>query len=331
MTYFHHTPTPAPKSPTDSTRSRATHSGRHRQPYPSAPACTVPARHGALRASAPTRHHTVWTGPIPATVWPCGPLPTDPDATWPTTILTKIITSFSAPGDQIVLLHNPARTGGLMDHSPAVESDAEVATALAAIKDLHRTSQVIHWEPTATASTSSSPLSGADQLITLDSPDFPRTDPLPGSTPDVAATHLDTTTADADLIITSLPPQHSGPCPTDHITLLAAHLLRVGGILAVLTHSDWSSGELLDPTGHLVACAQNADLLYIQHIVALHTPVHCGQLHSTPTVDQTPEAYGPGMAPPHRRISSDVLVFAQPQDHQPPLTFATAAKTDVMQ
>src|SRR5581483_3840891 len=117
---------------------------------------------------------------------------------------------------------------------------------------------------------------------------------------------------DADLIITSLPPQHSGPCPTDHITLLAAHLLRVGGILAVLTHSDWSSGELLDPTGHLGACAQNAHLLYIQHIVALHTPVHCGQLHSTPTVDQTPEAYGPGMAPPHRRISSDVLVFAQP-------------------
>jgi len=313
MTQSDHTATLSPKSPTDSSRSRATHSGRHRQPYPSAPARTVSTRYGALRASAPTRHHTVWTGPIPATVWPCGPIPTDPDATWPTPILTKIITSFSAPGDQIVLLHNPARTGGLTDHSPAVESDAEVATALAAIKDLHRTPQVIHWEPTATASKSTTPLSGADQLSTPDSPWSPRTDPLPGSTPDAAATHLDTTTADADLIITSLPPQHSGPYTSDHITLLAARLLRVGGILVVLTHSDWSSGELLDPTGHLVACAQNADLLYVQHIVALHTPVHCGQLHSTPTVDHTPQAYGPGRATPHRRISSDVLVFAQPQ------------------
>jgi len=312
MTYFDHPATPGPKSPTDSSRSRATRPGRHRQPFPSAPARTVSARYGALRASAPTRHHTVWTGPIPATVWACGPLPTDPDATWPTAILTKIITSFSAPGDQIVLLHNPARTGGLTDHTPAVKSDAELATALAAIKDLHRTSQVIHWEPTATASRSTSPLSGADQLSTLDSPWPPRTDPLPGSTPDGAATHLDTTTADADLIITSLPPQHSGRYTSDHITLLAARLLRVGGILVVLTHSDWSSGELLDPTGTVVACAQNADLLYLQHIVALHTPVHCGQLHSAPTVDQTPQAYGPGRATPHRRISSDVLVFAQP-------------------
>jgi hypothetical protein len=115
------------------------------------------------------------------------------------------------------------------------------------------------------------------------------------------------------------------------MTLLAARLLRVGGILAVLTHSDWSSGELLDPTGPLVTRAQNADLLYVQHIIALHIPVHCGQLGSAPTVDQTAQAYGHGMATPHRRISSDVLVFAQPQDHQPSLTFDTPAKTELTQ
>ena len=323
MTYFDHTATPALKSPTDSSRSRSTHPGRHRQPFPSASAPGVPARHGALRASAPTRHHTVWTGPIPATVWACGPI--DPDATWPTAILTKIVSSFSAPGDRIVLLPCPARTGGLTDYSPAVESDAELATALAAIKDLHRTPQVIPVEPIATASGSTSPPSGADQLSTLDSLSSPTIDPLPASTSNPAAIRPDTTTGEADLIITSLHPQHSG-CASDHMALLAARLLRVGGILAVLTHSDWSSGELLDPTGPLVACAQNADLLYLQHIIALHTRIR----HAT-TVSQTPGAQGRGFATPHHRISSDVLVFAQPHDHQPPPTFATQAKAEVLQ
>lgn len=139
MTHSDHTTTPTLKNRTNATQSLTTHTGRHRQPYPSAPAPAVLARDGARRASAPTRHHTVWTGPIPATVWACGPVPIDPDARWPTAILTKIVTSFSTPGDRIVLLHCPAPTGGLTNHSPAVQSDAELASALAAINDLHRT------------------------------------------------------------------------------------------------------------------------------------------------------------------------------------------------
>lgn len=55
------------------------------------------------------------------------------------------------------------------------------------------------------------------------------------------------------MIITSLRPEHR-KTPTsdplrDHIALLAARLLRRRGILVVLTHSDWSHGELVDPTG----------------------------------------------------------------------------------
>src|SRR4051794_35994583 len=112
MTRSDHTTTPTPKNRTNATQSLTTHPGRHRQPYPSAPTPAVSARHGAHRASTPTRHHTVWTGPIQATVWACGPVPIDPDARWSTAILTKIVTSFSAPGDRIVLLHGPASTGG---------------------------------------------------------------------------------------------------------------------------------------------------------------------------------------------------------------------------
>jgi hypothetical protein len=320
---------------TDSTRSLTTHPGRPRHPYPGAPAPAVSARDGAPRASAPTRHHTVWTGPIPATVWACGPIPLDPNARWPTGILTKIVTSFSAPGDRIILLHCPAPTGGLTDHGAAVQSDAEdaeLAAALAAINDLHRTPRVIHFQPTATASGSTSPPLCADLLSSSpDSPHPPRTDPLPGSTADAAAIHLDTANADADLVITSLDSQHSGPCVSDHMTLLAARLLRAGGVLAVLTHSDWSKGELFDPTGPLVACAQNAGLLYLQHIIALHAPLRHRQPPSATTVTTTPAAHERGCAASHRRISSDVLVFAQHRDHQQSPTFATRAETEPMQ
>jgi hypothetical protein len=305
--------TPSSENRTKSIQSLATPPGRHRHPYPSAPAPAVSARHGAHRASAPTRHHTVWTGPIPATVWACGPVPIDPDARWPTAILTKIVTSFSVPGDRVILLHGPARTGGLTDHSPAVEYDAELATALAAINDLHRAPRMIHLGLNAMASGSASQSLCADQLSTSDSAHSPRIDPVPGSTPDAAAIRQDTATADADLIITSLHPQHSGSCIADYMTLLAARLLPVGGLLAVLTHSDWSSGELLDPTGPLVAGAQHADLLYLQHVVALHTRIRDGQPPSATTVTTTPSARGRGFVPPHRRVSSDVLVFAQPR------------------
>src|SRR5205085_2165103 len=142
------------------------------------------------------------------------------------------------------------------------------------------------------ASGSTSPPLGADLLSSSpNSPHPTRTDPLPGSPADAAAIHPDTATADADLIITSLDPQHSGPCISDHLTLLAARLLRAGGLLAVLTHSDWSTGALLDPTGPLVACAQNADLLYLQHIVALHTPLRHRQPPSATTVTTPPAAH----------------------------------------
>jgi hypothetical protein len=104
--------------------------------------------------------------------------------------------------------------------------------------------------------------------------------------------------------------------------------LRVGGILTVLTHSDWSQGELVDPTGPVVASAQNADLLYLQHIIALHTPIHSGQfighLHSAEAATHD-RAHGYRLPAPHRRISSDVLVFAQPHDHQPPPLTPAAA------
>jgi hypothetical protein len=193
---------------------------------------------------------------------------------------------------------------------------------------------VVRVEPDLTAGERAPRPFWADLVGTPDNTPAPEPAALPGWAPDAAATRLDVATAAADLIITSLRPEHSADHTSDYIARLAARLLRVGGILAVLTHSDWSGGELVDPTGPMVAAAQNADLLY------LHTPIHGGQFLShlppTTTTAQAPtqhHTHGPGRPAPHRRISSDVLVFAQPHDHQPPplAPAATVAETGALQ
>lgn len=340
MTHSDHSTTPAPAGRTDSTRPRLTRRGGDRRPYPSAPAGRAASRRGIRRASTPTRSRTASTAPTPATVWACGPTPLDPDTTWPTPLLTKIVTSFSEPGDRVVVLpwptaapNGPVGADGLIDHAPTVEPDDELATALAAITDLARRARVVRVEPDPTAHALASPPFWADLVGTPDTTPAPGPDSPPSPAPAAAANRLDVATADADLIITSLRPEHGADHTSDHIARFAAGLLRVGGILAVLTHSDWSRGELIDPTGPVVACAQNADLLYLQHIVALHRPIRGGQFLShlapTTTTAQAPTQHhtqGRGLRPaPHRRVSSDVLVFAQPHDHQPPPLAPAAA------
>jgi hypothetical protein len=326
MTRSDHSATPGPVGRTDATHPSHTRRGSHRQPYPNAPTRTSSPRRTTPRAATPRRPRTFPMGPTPATVWACGPTPIDSDATWPAPILTKIVTSFSKPGDRITLLPwptatprplpTPVGTGGLTDRAPTAESDDHLDTALATIEGLDRTVALIDLQLDPTATGPASRPFWADLLPTPDDPRTPETQPQPG---DAAATRPNITTGTTDLIITSLRPEHSGDRASDHLALLAARLLRVGGILAVLTHSDWSCGELLDPTGTVVACAQNADLLYLQHIIALHTPIRRGHFHLPPAPEEAPAPHhASGQPAPHHRISSDVLVFAQPHDHQPP-------------
>lgn len=124
--------------------------------------------------------------------------------------------------------------------------------------------------------------------------------------------------APADLVIASVDPR--APLDDrldDRLALVCARLLRVGGILAVITHSHWTAGRLSDPTGAIVTAAQNADLLYLQHIVALHTPIRDGHLVWPPTRPRpvwTAADTGRTRAR-HVRAHSDLLVFAQPHDY----------------
>jgi hypothetical protein len=270
-------------------------------------------------------------------VWTAGPAPIDLGATWPTPIIRAVVGAFSKPGARVALLpwpHSHASPGAGLRRaddarvperraegvSPAADNDTAVADALVAVDGLGRTGRVLRI---ATDADTTGPVSRpfwADLVGTREQ-----------SRSDTDATALDSPrifSADTDLIITGLSPEHSGDQSSDLVALAAARLLRVGGILAVLTHCDWSQSELIDPTGAMVAAAQNADLLYLQHIVALHAPVHGGRIATESLVD-TSDPTGETQAlaahraavralpAPHQRIHSDVLVFAQPHDHEP--------------
>jgi hypothetical protein len=267
-------------------------------------------------------------------VWTAGGVPIDPDAVWPTPILSKIVGSFSVPGGRVALLPWPtsqprprlAAVGadGAIDHAPGTEPDAALADALDTIEGLDRTGRVVRIAAEPSVAGPASRPFWADLVGGPDRAPAALSAPPPSGDDSGVPDGVPTGTADTDLIVTSLRPEHSGDRASDLVALLAARLLRVGGILAVLTHGDWTRGELVDPSGPVVAAAQNADLLYLQHIVALHAPVRDGEFAAELVARDADEdartrhrAGVRGLPAPHRRIHSDVLVFAQPADHKP--------------
>ncbi|MCC3332886.1 hypothetical protein [Nocardia abscessus] len=108
-----------------------------------------------------------------------------------------------------------------------------------------------------------------------------------------------------DLVVASLLADHLDPiAAAEHITALATEVLAMGGLLVVFSrcrHSD--SGILFEPAGSVVAAAQAADLLYLQHIIA--APIS-GQI-----VTATPAPAPSGNAR-HAIAHTDVFVFLQP-------------------
>ncbi|MEV6608875.1 hypothetical protein [Kutzneria sp. NPDC051319] len=249
--------------------------------------------------------------------------------------MATIVTSFTAVGERVVLLPHATTTDrrprgvvgedGVVTHAPGAEPDPALADALATIDSLDRTGQAVHVAADSRASRTASRPFWADLVGGPDTALPDRAAPTPAG---VDASTVDDTAAPvsgADLIIASLPVEHTGDHTSDLVAQVAARWLRVGGILAVLTHCDWSRGELIDPTGAMVASAQNADLLYLQHIVALHAPTRAGHVDlalGDAALDQAVRARHRavvrGLPSPHRRVHSDVLVFANPHDHQTP-------------
>ena len=338
MTQPDHSGRRSPRQRADSTHPTPPRPGGRRavarRPWPTAPGTTRVSPAKPATGTTRSRSRGSALTPTPATVWTTGPAPIDPDATWPVALVDKIVASFSESGAQVVLLAWPtpqrgarlAEVGsdGVIGHAPGTEPDPELADAVNAVDDLGRTGRVerVPADPTATGP-ASRPF-WAD--LVGDSNPVPATVPAAHEVTVERSTPGGSQVASegADLIIASLRPEHSGGRRADLVALLAARLLRVGGILVVLTHCDWTTGELTDPTGAVVTAGQNADLLYLQHIIALHTPVRDGRFQVT---DEHPgndsgdgaqartrhRVQARGLPAPHQRIHSDVLVFAQPQ------------------
>ncbi|MFD8493883.1 hypothetical protein [Amycolatopsis sp. NPDC059657] len=201
----------------------------------------------------------------------------------------------------------------------------ELATAREAVRALGRDCEIVHLPADGAGPAESSRPFWADFVTD-------RPHPAPGASPQstLAAARpveaVDTAVGDAagtaDLIITALPAHQTRDGSLDRVALAAARLLTVGGILAVYTHSDWYDGRLVDPTGAMVAAGQNADLLYLQHIVILHAPIRDGHLDPATTPAAADDyararhrAEVRGLPAPHAIAHGDLLIFSQPHDH----------------
>jgi hypothetical protein len=110
-----------------------------------------------------------------------------------------------------------------------------------------------------------------------------------------------------DLVIASLLADHPDPMvAAEHVTAVAVEAMAMGALLVVLSRCRHSnSGVLLDPAGSVVAAAQTADLLYLQHIIAASVSGH-----TIITAPADPAAPG---VPRHMVAHTDVFVFLQPE------------------
>ncbi len=90
-----------------------------------------------------------------------------------------------------------------------------------------------------------------------------------------------------------------------------AKVLRPGGLLVTVTRNPRPQGRLFDLTAATVQLAQQAGLVYLQHVIALRAAVRDGRLVAPPSLRQrinTRNARARGV-PVHLPVHEDVLVF----------------------
>jgi hypothetical protein len=113
----------------------------------------------------------------------------------------------------------------------------------------------------------------------------------------------------ADLTDTGTDTGAGGARVDGRLGMIAAGVLCGGGILAVLTRCHPSAeGALVDASGDIVASAQDADLLYLQHIV-----IPDGPLLPRRRADAAPERPELDRPRAHVVVHADLLVFARPR------------------
>lgn len=298
--------------------------------------------------------------PWPTTVWPCANDDrcegTGVISAWLHTAIVKIVTTYTRPGDRVLLLVPPtplraARWPG-STVSPWPGRYAGLHEAAWTVVRLGRSVQTQTAPDSSPPAPADSPLrsvgvsgaggrseSGSGPTTGSASRD-PRTEPR--QTESASAGHPDRPISDTDptgfeLIITAVYPR-----ATDWVrTAPWADQLRRHGLLTVITHSDHVEGRLADPTPAILGAARHADLAYLDHIALLEVPVRRGRLTAAHPAAATAAGHGdataadPKATMPARpstpvRVHSDLLVFGHGRGAAPGATaILTLESSDV--
>ncbi|GAB2709552.1 hypothetical protein [Nocardia thraciensis] len=75
---------------------------------------------------------------VPSTVWAAGTTPIDPGDRWPTPVVSRAVTEFSAPGDRVLLMDWPEPTS----RGPLTVLPSDTGDALTVIDGLSRTGRI---------------------------------------------------------------------------------------------------------------------------------------------------------------------------------------------
>ncbi len=310
-----------------------------RRAYPTAPTLTRPsyARPGTKQRSG--------TGylppPIPATVWTCPPAPSEPTGapstagTWAAAIIAAIVAAFSEPHGRVGILPWPLtatliasphlRSASELIYDDAVLGTASGAEQVSAVITAQRRIPLLLGLPVlpvdaaVDAAVDGAPLSSSRQARLAETPVSAAGSAAPPEDTSIAPRSrlAGEPMAPPDLIISGVAPALVDEASATRVALAAGPALRLGGVLTVLTHSHHVDGRLVDPGGRLVSAAQTADLLYLQHIVVLHTPATEPTDSSRPGSDPT-AAHAREWPVRHRRTHTDLYVFGQHHDHHKP-------------
>jgi len=316
-------------TPTHGSDSTGDHSQDRHRPDPNPP---VPLRGNARR----TRRRALRLTPRhprparPSTVWPCARDDRHEDATviadWLLTAIIKIATTYTQPGQRVLLLAPPT-----FAKSPAGQPSTPVRTQsqrdpydglLHAGWTVLRLGRSVH---TQTAGARPDRLREDTAIPAVESeslcrPDTDRSGPSQARTPspDPATEHGPDR---FDLIITAAEPHTLDEL---HPTVWADQLTPTG-TLAIITHSNQTRAQLVDFSGPLVRAAHHAGLHYHDRIALLTVPVRRGRLAPTDrdADDRSQGPQGPfsGSAR-HTRAHHDLFLFA----HQFGATHASASE-----
>ncbi|MET8757509.1 hypothetical protein [Lentzea sp. NPDC004782] len=269
----------------------------------------------------------------PSTVWPCAQDDlregTGLLANWLLTAIIKIVTTYTQPGQRVLLLDpapylappaswSPTESRNQFRPGPYAGLHEAGWTVVRLGRGVHTQTAVAHPDPldepvgTAAAESESGPRPNADSP-TADQPAGPSTHCRTGSGPTATGVGPDR----YDLVVTAADPRTLDWFrPADW-----AGLLTPTGTLAVITHGDRSCDRLTDPAGSLVRAAHRTGLRYLDRIALLRVPVRDGALAAaTPAPHPRPQGPARPFATParHTQVHDDLLVFAR----QPALTDA---------